>query len=365
MPTDVRPAELVARSGAAVSLPAFLPDATRGVVRGLDSADLRAAGVQAVMVNSLHLATDPGVSTIASVGGIHAFMDWNGLVASDSGGFQVYSLLTDNPSLGSVDRKGFRWRPAVGRPAEVLTPERCIERQFRLGADIMFTLDYCTHPDAPALQQRDSVELTIHWARLCRKAFDRQLETRRKTRRPLLLAVVQGGNDRGLRRECAERLIEIGFDGYAYGGWPVNAQGELVDAVQWFCEDTPPDLPRHALGIGNPQAVFDARRMGFDLFDCVLPSRDARHKRLYVRTGSPLGETDWFHYLHLQDTKYCRDARPVQDGCDCPCCARFTRSYLHHLYQINDSLAGRLATLHNLRFYTRLCTELSQHDTCA
>ncbi|MDH7569750.1 MAG: tRNA guanosine(34) transglycosylase Tgt [Armatimonadota bacterium] len=342
-----------------LTLPAFLPDATHGVVRAVDSADLEACGVEALVVNALHLATKPGAGAIASAGGIHAFMNWRGPVLSDSGGFQLYSLATGGAGMGSVSPHGFTWRTAPGAPKQHLTPEKAIERQFQLGADLMVCLDYCTHPAAPAEVQRESVRLTVAWARRCKETFLRLAATREP--RPLLFAVVQGGADPHLRRACALELLEIGFDGYAFGGWPVSNDGALVEAVAWVREHTPRDRPLHALGIGKPENVVRAARMGYDLFDCVIPTRDARHRRLYAATDGlrELREDGTFYYnLYLQDEKYHRDHSPVEPGCDCHCCRRYTRAYLYHLFEAGEVLAQRLATIHNLHFYARLMARL-------
>ena len=344
-----------------LTLPAFLPDATRAVVRTVDSRDLEDCRIDGLVVNILHLSSHPGVSVVGAAGGVHRFMDWTRPVSADSGGFQVFSLIHDNPNAGSITERGFTYRLSPGEPKETLTPEKCIEKQFKLRPDIMFCLDYCTHPDDPLETQRESVRLTVAWARRCKETFTRLLAGLKGLERPLLFAVVQGGSDPDLRRQCAEELREIGFDGYAYGGWPVSDEGLLVEMVHYVAEVTPDDLPRHALGIGKPENVVRAAAMGYDIFDCVIPTRDARHKRLYVATDgfATLGEK-FYSNLYLQDKKFIRDFNPVEDSCDCLCCRRYSRAYLHHLFEIGDALALRLATIHNLRFYTRLLERLRE-----
>lgn len=348
-----------------LSLPAFLPDATRGVVRTLDAADLQAAGVAGLMVNSLHLSTRPGATLVARLGGIHRFMGWDGPVAADSGGFQVYSLIAESPRNGSISTRGFTYRMGGKDKKRTLTPEKCIQKQFEVGADILFCLDHCTHPGEDRAAQERSVDHTVAWARKCREEFDRRLERASgRTGRPLLFGIVQGGEDRDLRRRCAESLLEIGFDGYGYGGWPIAPDGSLVDAVGWVAELLPGEFPRHALGIGNPGNLVDAFALGYDTFDCVLPTRDARRKRLYTLTcdldGVRPGAGKFYRYLYIDDERYARDPDPVDDRCDCPCCRRYSRAYLHHLFQIRDAAASRLATVHNLRFYTRLTARLRE-----
>lgn len=350
-----------------LALPAFFPDATRGVIRSVGADDLEECGVQGLMVNAFHLLSRPGSRAIAAHGGVHSFMNWSRPVAADSGGFQVYSLLDGASSdVGSVSNKGFVCRLGDDGKRIVLTPEKCVQTQFRLGADLLFCLDYCTHPDDPPDKQRRSVELTVAWARRCRAQYDRLVEEKQlpANKRPLLLAVVQGGEDPDLRRECAESLLEIGFDGYAYGGWPIDADGRLCESVAQVAELVPDHLPRFALGIGKPNNLVKARACGYDLFDCVIPTRDARRRRLYVFTRPPTADSlagpDFHRCLYLQDKKHARDRRPLEDGCDCLCCRRYSRAYLHHLFRIHDGLADRLATMHNLRFYRRLVAVLAK-----
>ncbi len=354
----MRPTSISLESGV-LPLPAFIPDGTRAVVRTIDSIDLEQVGIQALMVNLLHLSSSPGINSISSLGGIHKYMGWPHPVMCDSGGFQVYSLLRENPSLGSISSGGFTYKSTIDGRKETLSPEKSVEKQFRLGADIVFCLDVCTHPDDDAETQRRSVELTVSWAKRCKEEWQRQQRIRKSKIAPRLYGIVQGGNDPLLRKECADRLQEIGFDGYGYGGWPIGSDGELVDAVGQFCEITPAELPRHALGIGSPQNTLVAAAYGFDTFDCVMPTRDARHKRLYVYKPDAL-ETlsfesrNFIDYLHIHDERYIRDKSPVDPSCDCICCQRYSRAYLHHLFQLNDATAHRLATIHNLRVYTRL-----------
>ncbi len=350
-----------------LELPAFLPDATRAVVRTLDAADLEGVGVQGVMVNTLHLSRSPGLSVIEAAGGIHRFMAWNYPIVSDSGGFQAYSFAARSKSLGHVTSKGFSYRYKQGGKSILLTPEDCIEQQFRLGSDVMICLDECTHPDASEEKQRDSVQHTIEWAQRSKEAFNRLLQAVRPSdSRPLLFAVVQGGNDRALRQRCTESLLEIGFDGYGYGGWPIGNQGALVEMVGCTARLLPAGVPKIGLGIGMPENIVAAYRMGYSIFDCTLPTRDARHARLYVYTSKepePGSLFEGFYeFLHISDERYVRDTLQIDPGCDCACCRDYSRAYLHHLFKIEDRLAWRLATIHNLRFYSRLFELLRTSD---
>ena len=346
-------------------LPAFLPDATRGVVRALDASDVAACGVQGLMVNALHLSSHPGTSVISALGGIHRFAAWDGPIASDSGGFQVFSLLERSPDLGSISDRGFTYRLDRGASRKTLTPEKCIQKQFQLGADIMFCLDHCTHPAQPSDVQRESVEHTVEWARRCREEFDRRAQASAgDERRPLLFAVIQGGDDPDRRHACAERLLEIGFDGYGFGGWPIDRAGGLVEMVEQVAGLVPEGIPKHALGVGKPENVVRGAGMGYDLFDCTIPTRDARHKRLYVFTDKPenvdLRADAFYRNLYMSDEKHTRDPRPLDENCDCLCCQSYSRAHLRHLFAVRDSAAYRLATIHNLRFYAQLMARLRE-----
>jgi queuine tRNA-ribosyltransferase len=350
-----------------LELPAFLPDATRGSVRCLDAADLVACGIPGLVVNSLHLSSHPGTSLIERLGGIHRFMGWDRPIVSDSGGFQVLSLAREAAELVTVANKGIYYRKQKKDDKRLLTPEKCIAHQFELGSDLMYCLDYCTHPDDPEETQRSSVSYTITWARRCREEFDRRVDKLLShDRRPLLFAVVQGGLSRDLRQESAGRLQEIGFDGYGFGGWPIDGEGGLVEMVELVARVVPAGSPIHALGIGKPEHVVSARRMGYSLFDCVLPTRDARHGRLYVfHAGWETRlrrDPRFYEFVYIKDIKYKIDGDPIDPTCDCLACRRYSRSYVNHLFHVEEASAHRLATIHNLRFYSRLIARLRSED---
>jgi queuine tRNA-ribosyltransferase len=360
MKGDSRPQRLETRRGE-LALPAFLPDATRAGVRAVDAADLRAAGIEALVVNSFHLMRAPGARLIKQAGGVHRFMAWDGPVLSDSGGFQVYSLIRQNPSAGVIRPNEVLFRePGTGERWR-LSPEKCMQIQFQLGADIAMCLDDCTSAGDDLAEQERSVERTIRWARACRAEFDRLCNGLRPgDRRPLLFAVVQGGGSVKLRRRCAAELSAIGFDGYGYGGWPIDPEGNLLaDLFALVAESLPAGVPLHALGVGRPDHVVRAAALGYTLFDCSLPTRDARHHRLYAflpgRERGPFAPGEAFYEtVYILDPRHAAAFWPVDPTCDAPCCARYTRAYLRHLFKTQDGTAERLATLHNLRFYTRL-----------
>jgi queuine tRNA-ribosyltransferase len=349
-------------------LPVYFPDATRGAVRTVDSRDLVACGVQGLVVNVFHLSTRPGVGLIKNAGGIHPFMNWQRPVASDSGGFQLMSMIRENPRYGTITQRGIHFSDVDAKRGKVLfTPERSIRLQYDLGADLMICLDDCPSPDASPEEVRAAVEQTIHWAKRCREEFDRLSRTRGKHRgpRPLLFGVIQGGYDKALRKQCADALLELEFDGFGFGGWPLTPEGDLAEEILAYTARLIPDhLPRFALGLGKPEHIVHCYRMGWRIFDCVLPSRDARHGRLYAfHAASPeavdLLIPDFYHFVYVRDEKHKRDAGPVSGACDCLCCRDYSLAYLHHLFDVGDPLGLRLATLHNLRFYTQLLERIS------
>ena len=345
-----------------VPLPAFFPDATYAAVRAADFSAVEDAGLYGCEMNSYHLMTKPGAKLVKALGGLHGFSGYGGVILTDSGGFQLYSLIRENPEYGEIREKEIIFRPDRGREKLSFTPEKCIQAQFQYGSDVMMALDMCTHPEDPPEVQRRSVELTVAWSRRCRAEFDKLAAQRKDGRRPLLFGIVQGGSDPELRMECGRRLEEIGFDGYGFGGWPLGANGELRPDVLKMAADAMPDGKiKYAMGLGKPEEIVKCVQMGYSLFDCVIPTREARHQRLYVfaegcesREGVRRPDGRFYRFHYAMDDKHARDPRPVDENCDCALCRRHSRAYLHHLFRVNDPSAMRLATAHNLRFYGRL-----------
>lgn len=341
-----------------IPLPTFLPDATKGVVRSVDSSDLESIGIDALVMNTFHLMQHPGSSTIRAVGGLHRFTGWMRPIITDSGGFQVYSLLRQNVRNGSITDKGAFFQ--IEKRKYNLTPEKSIQLQVSYGADILFCLDDCTHVDHPEAVQIESVQRTIRWARRCKQEFMKLMEQKKTPpeQMPRLFAVVQGGNSYALRQHCAEALLAIGFDGYGYGGWPIDNQGALLtDIFAYVRQLIPPEFPLHALGVGHPPNIATCYHLGYQLFDSAMPTRDARNGRLYCLNGPEL-VGDWFSYLYIQDDKHIKADEPLCQYTQCWVDDRYSRAYLHHLFAINDTLALRLATLHNLCFMMQLMQRL-------
>ena len=344
-------------------LPVFLPDATLGVVRSLDATDLRQCGIQALVMNTFHLMQRPGSSTIQALGGLHRMSAWSLPIMTDSGGFQAYSLIQQHPKFGTINADGITFKPEASERKFHLTPEKTIQLQVSYGADIVVCLDECTHVDAPLVDQERSVERTIAWARRCKDEFQRLMQQKKlaPAGQPLLFVVVQGGGAYSLRKRCAEALLEIGFDGYGYGGWPLDARGNLLNEVLAYTRELiPRTFPMHALGVGHPDNIAACFKMGYDMFDSALPTRDARGGRLYTSdTETP--SHSYVSYVYIGDKKHIKSDAPVSRTCDCLTCRNYSLGYLHHLFKINDSLFFRLATLHNLRFLVQLVAYLGSN----
>lgn len=347
-----------------VRLPAFLPDATDGFVRSLDATDLEQCGVQAVVMNTFHLMQRPGSTTVRALGGLHQMSGWQHPIVTDSGGFQAYSVVRANPKAGRVSDSGVSFRPPGSAREYRLTPEKAVQLQLSYGSDVVVCLDDCTHVDDPREVQERSVERTLGWARRGKAEFDR-LTVRRDSAqgRPLLMAVIQGGGFADLRRRCAEGLLSAGFTAFGFGGWPLDREQRLLeDILEYTRSLVPAEMPLHALGIGHPRHVVACARLGYALFDSAMPTRDARHGRLYAFSadpGSAALDDDWFHYVYVGDAKHIKADRPVSPYCDGLCCRRYSVGYLHHLYEMQDGLYRRLATIHNLRFMSQLMERLA------
>lgn len=334
--------------------PVFFPDATFGAVKCIDTEDLINAKVQGIIVNAFHLRIQ--ADNIAKKGGIKRFMSFPGTVISDSGGWQVLSLVHDNPQKGQITDEGVFFQN------ELFTPEKSIATQIALGSDIVMCFDDCTRPDVSLDQLTQSVERTIAWAKRCKTEFKKL--TKHKAAKPKIFGIIQGGAQLDLRRRCARELIKIGFDGFGFGGHPLDAQGNLVkEIIAQTAALMPNDLPKYAMGVGRPEDIVFSCEAGYQFFDCVIPTREARHKRLYVWNKKPTFESlkqgNFYHHLFLNQTCVGK-MKPVDENCDCACCRQVTQDYLYYLYQKQEPTWMRLATIHNLRFFTKLTENLAR-----
>jgi queuine tRNA-ribosyltransferase len=313
-----------------VPTPAFMPVGTKASVKSVDPQELRELGATIVLGNSYHLHFRPGADLIAELGGLHRFMGWDGPILTDSGGFQVFSL---RHTILRVDDEGVTFRSVYDGEAESFTPESVARIQAQLGSDIAMCLDAVPPADAPLEALEEAVRLTTLWAARQRSA--------ERAPGQLVFGIAQGGTDPELRSRSIEELTALGFDGYALGGLAIGEDRELMfETVGWAAPLLPGDRARYFMGIGDPQGVLEVIERGIDMFDCVLPTR-------LGRTGSAL---TWSGRLNLKNARYARDPAPLQDGCGCPACTRFSRAYLRHLVNQQELLGHRLLSLHNLRF---------------
>jgi len=341
-----------------LNLPVFLPDATSGFVRSLDTRDLKECKIEALMMNAFHLMQHPGSSVIKKFKGLHNYCSWHKPIITDSGGFQAYSMIKQNSQYGKITDNGIIYRPENSKNKINLTPEKSIQVQMSYEPDAVICLDDCTHPDDPEPIQKQSVERTIKWAKQCKKEYNRIINQKKQTpdKKPLIFAVIQGGNRSDLRKKCALALLDIGFDGYGYGGYPIDSQGNLmIDMLKTVRQSVPEKYPLLALGIGHPLNIIKCIKIGYSIFDCSLPTRDARSGRLYVIDYDNISNNNdsWFSCIYINDQKHIRKEQPVSDKCDCLACSNYSIAFLHHLFKRKDALYSRLATIHNLKSITR------------
>ena len=322
-----------------LNTPAFLPVGTYGAVRGLAPSELREVGVEGLLTNTYHLHLRPGEESISRLGGLHGFMGWSGPIATDSGGFQIYSL--DHLCKRSED--GVEFKSPIDGSTRRLTPESCIEIQERLGADLIVALDeFEPIPREGSVEQaRPLMERTLRWAERSRAASTRADQ--------LLFGIVQGGGAETLRAESARGTAALGFEAFAIGGLGLGESPEQRRAlVEVVVAELPEERPRYVMGVGPPEDLIQAVSLGVDLFDCVVPTRDGRHGSVFTREGR----------INLRNARFRDDGGPLDPECSGPCCAHYSRAYLRHLLRSGEFLAQRLVSLHNLAFYMSLMREL-------
>ena len=357
------PTQFHTLTGQKLPLPLFFPDATRAIVKSLDSLDIKNTKTPGILVNTYHLVDQPGKSTIKSFSGIRNYMNWDGACISDSGGFQIMSIAKSSNIKNPVSDRGVVIKNTK-KGKQIFTPSDSIDLQISLRTDLIVVLDDFTPANASLAEARETVERTIKWAKICKEQYTKRFKNLPLGQRPYLIGVVQGGFYQKLRVECTKRLVDIGFDGLGFGGWPVKDDHSFdYESAQSIKKYTPKDYLLYGLGIGKPHEIKNLVKMGWHIFDCVLPSRDARHKRLYTFNADSIKNidlsTDKFYSYYTPDKDiYYKDKRPVSLACDCPLCKNYSRAYLCHLFKIGDFTAGRLATIHNLRFYSLLMEKL-------
>jgi queuine tRNA-ribosyltransferase len=372
---EKRTGKLITKNGE-IKTPFFMPDATRGFVKSLDTGDLDLIGMGPMVVNTYHLYLNPGIEIIKKAGGIHKFMNWKKPLLSDSGGYQVFSLIHKNPKAGKITDEGAMFKSPVDGSKHFLTPEKSIEIQFDLGVDMMVCLDDVPPHSYVKEKIEDAVRRTVLWAKRCKDEYERQIEKRKikDADRPLIFGVIQGGVHFDLRERCAKELVEIGFHGYGFGARHVDQDGNfLEEMVRQTAELIPENSLRFALGVGTPEDIVRFANFGWDMFDCVIPTREGRHGRLFIRKGEiknqkshayrqagkiKINEGSFYETININNEKFKNDFTPIDPKCDCVLCQSYTRAYLRHLFATGDPLAMRLASIHNLKFYLDLMKEL-------
>jgi len=404
--TKRRVGELDTRRGV-VKTPFFMPIATKGAVKSLTPEDLKSLGAQMILGNTYHLWLRPGMEIIKRAGDLHKFMNWSGPILTDSGGYQIFSLgekiksqfpisnFQNKERLSQVKIKdeGVEFRDPLNGDKYFLTPEKSIEIQLALGSDIIMVLDECPAFPCTRKQAEIAVKRTTDWAKRCKVYFERKeisksqipiskripnpsprlrrveagkSQNQNSINRPLLFGIVQGGIYKDLRERSTRELLKIGFDGYAIGGVAVGEPRKylatVLEAVMPFL---PEGKPRYLMGLGKPEEIVSAVNAGIDMFDCVIPTREARHGKLYKfkAQNSKLKITTqnsklFYKTINILNSRFAKDYQPIDKNCSCYTCQNYTRAYLHHLFKVGEPLSLRLATIHNLRFYLGLMESL-------
>ncbi|OBS10626.1 tRNA guanosine(34) transglycosylase Tgt [Acidihalobacter prosperus] len=342
--------DLLTRDGAArrgrltfergtVETPAFMPVGTYGTVKGMTPEELESLGAEIVLGNTFHLMLRPGTEIIARHGDLHGFMHWERPILTDSGGFQVFSLA----KLRKLSEEGVSFRSPVNGDKVMLTPERSMAVQRALGSDIVMVFDECTPYPATEDEAAASMRLSLRWAARSREAHGDSSSA--------LFGIVQGGMYEALRLESAAGLRAIGFDGYAIGGLAVGEPAdERLRTLEFTLPALPADRPRYLMGVGTPEDIVESVLRGVDMFDCVIPTRNARNGFLYTRSG----------VMRIRNARYADDTRPLEEGCECYTCRNYSRAYLRHLDKCGEILGARLNTIHNLHYYQTLMRELRE-----
>ena len=334
--SKARLGRIVTRHGA-ITTPAFLPVGTQGTVKSLTPEELVEVGVEGILGNTYHLYLKPGHETIGRLGGLHRFIHWERPILTDSGGYQIFSLA----KLRKISKDGVTFQSHIDGSEHFLTPEKVMEIQRTLGSDIAMVLDECVPYPSPHEYVKASTRLTTLWAERCLKA--------RRSDDPALFGIVQGGMYRDLREESARALTRLDFQGYAIGGLSVGEPKSIMqDVLEWTTPFLPENRPRYLMGVGTPEDILHATMQGIDLFDCVLPTRNARNGMLFTSKGK----------MSIKQARYAEDPGPIDESCLCYSCRHYSRAYLRHLYLANEILSSRLNTIHNIYYYMELMKEI-------
>src|SRR6059058_1631401 len=325
-----------------IRTPAFMPVGTAATVKAMRPEEVRASGADIILGNTYHLMLRPGAERVAKLGGLHEFMSWDRPILTDSGGYQVMSL----SELAKTSEEGVRFKSHLDGSTHMLTPERSIEVQRLLGSDIVMAFDQLVPTTSSREDQREAMDRSMRWAKRSREEFDRGGE---HAENASLFGIQQGALDEGMRKDSAEALTDIGFDGYAVGGLAVGeGQEAMLGCLDFAVDMLPADKPRYLMGVGKPDDIVEAVVRGVDMFDCVLPTRSGRTGQAFTADGP----------LNFRNARFAEDQEPIEPGCPCPACTTFSRAYVHHLVKSGEILGAMLMTQHNLWFYQRLMQAL-------
>ncbi|WP_298978123.1 tRNA guanosine(34) transglycosylase Tgt [uncultured Psychrobacter sp.] len=323
-----------------VQTPAFMPVGTYGTVKGMLPRDIEAIGADIILGNTFHLWLRPGTDIIDQFGGLHKFMHWDKPILTDSGGFQVFSL----GAMRKITEEGVHFKSPIDGAKVFLSPEKSMQIQYSLNSDIVMQFDECTPYPATHAEAKKSLELSLRWGQRCLNEHQNLGSTN------ALFGIVQGSMYSDLRQQSLEGLLEIGFDGYAIGGLSVGEpKEEMMAVLDYLPDDMPADKPRYLMGVGKPEDLIEGVRRGIDMFDCVMPTRNARNGHYFVT-----GDADNTGVVRIRNSQYRTDTGPLDPECDCYTCQNFSRAYLYHLNKCKEMLGAQLATIHNLRYYQRL-----------
>ena len=348
-----------------IQTPFFMPIATKGSVKALDSSDIKNLAAEIILANTYHLYLRPGIKVLQKFGGLHKFMNWKGPILTDSGGFQVFSLgarmeeKNGGESLVRLSEHGVEFRSHIDGVKHMLTPENAIQIQAAIGSDIIMVLDECPSALATKKYLKDSLELTTRWAKRCKEEKEKLSGKNKRLSKSLLFAIVQGGTNSKLRAISAKQLIDIGFDGYALGGLAVGEPvKDMLKTLDAAVPHLPQDKPRYLMGVGYPKQIAEAVKRGIDMFDCVLPTRNARHGVIFANLKVSKTLKVSYNIIRIKQQKFAKDTKSLDSSCHCPACQNYSRAYIRHLFSAQEPLALRLATIHNVHFYLRLLEQI-------
>ncbi|CCJ34691.1 tRNA guanosine(34) transglycosylase Tgt [Caloramator australicus] len=321
-----------------IDTPIFMPVGTQATVKAMTPEELKEIGAQIILSNTYHLYLRPGEKLVEKAGGLHKFMNWDRAILTDSGGFQVFSL----SDLRNITEEGVTFKSHIDGSKHFISPEKAIQIENALGADIIMAFDECTPYEADYDYTKNSMERTLRWAERCLKAHQ-------KPDKQALFGIVQGGMFKDLRQESARQTVKMDFPGYAVGGLSIGEPKEIMyQVLDWTVPFLPENKPRYLMGVGSPDALLEGVIRGIDMFDCVLPTRIARNGTVFTSKGK----------LVVRNAEYAEDFRPLDDECDCYACKNYSRAYIRHLFKAKEILAARLATIHNLRFLLKLMEDV-------